>query len=127
MELCCCSHQVTQVVPTRRLSHGTPARARKGTQSQDRWLCCGPLSGRARRHTVDLVAVQTWNGAQVVPVAALIPINKDYMVRQAGLDLERVIRGNLEGGLDLDDAQAAWDRAIGHMREVAERQRIDQT
>jgi exonuclease VII small subunit len=48
------------------------------------------------------------------------------MVRQAGLDLERMIHGILEGGLDLDDAQAAWDRAIGLIREVTERQRIDQ-
>jgi hypothetical protein len=75
----------------------------------------------------DLVAVQTWDGAHVVPEAALIPIDKDYMIRQAGLDLERVIQGILEGGLELDDAQAAWDRAMSHIREVAERQRVDQT
>src|SRR6266487_4484597 len=50
----------------------------------------------------DLVAVQTWDGARVVPEAALIPIDKDYMIRQAGLDLERVIQGIIEGGLDLD-------------------------
>jgi len=74
----------------------------------------------------DLVAVQTWDGTRVVSEAALIPIDKDYMIRQAGLDLERVIYGILEGGLDLDDAQAAWERAMGHVREVAERQRVDQ-
>jgi len=38
-----------------------------------------------------------------------------------------VIHGILEGGLDLDDAQAAWNRAMGHIREVTERQRVDQT
>jgi hypothetical protein len=55
----------------------------------------------------DLVAVQTWDGAQVLPEATLIPIDKDYMTRQAGLDLERVNQGILKGGLDLDHAQAA--------------------
>jgi hypothetical protein len=43
------------------------------------------------------------------------------MIRQVALDLERVIRGTAEGGLSLDDAQAAWDRALGHTREVTER------
>jgi hypothetical protein len=43
------------------------------------------------------------------------------MIRQAALDLERVIRGMVEGGLSLGDAQAAWDRALSHAREVAAR------
>ena len=86
----------------------------------------GRFQGEHEGAQRDLVAVQTWDGAQVLPEAVLIPIDKDYMIRQAGLDLERVIHGILEGGLDLDDAQAAWERAIGHIREVAERQRVDQ-
>ena len=87
----------------------------------------GRFQGEHEGAQHDLVAVQTWDGARVVPATALIPIDKDYMVRQAGLDLERVIQGMLEGGLDLDDAQAAWDRAMSHAREVADRQRVDQT
>lgn len=71
----------------------------------------------------ELAVVQTWDGARIVPSAALIPVNRGYMVEKAGLDLERVIHGMLEGGLDLDDAQAAWERAIGHIRAVAEQQR----
>jgi hypothetical protein len=47
------------------------------------------------------------------------------MVCQAGLDVGRVIHGILEGELSLDDAQAAWIRAIGHIRAVAERQRAE--
>jgi exonuclease VII small subunit len=39
------------------------------------------------------------------------------MIRQAGLDLERVMHRIREGGLDLDDAQAAWERAMGHADE----------
>lgn len=85
----------------------------------------GRFQGEHEGVQSELVAIQTWDGTKVVPEAALIPIDKDYMVRQAGLDLERVIRGIVEGGLDLDDAQAAWERAIGHIREVAERQRIN--
>lgn len=55
-----------------------------------------------------------------MPSAALIPIDRGYMIEKAGLSLERVIHGLIEGGLDLDDAQAAWERAIGHLRKVAE-------
>ena len=69
----------------------------------------------------ELAVVQTWDGARIVPSAALIPIDRSYMVEKASLDLERVIHGMLEGGLDLDDAQAAWNRAMAHIREVAER------
>jgi hypothetical protein len=53
-----------------------------------------------------LVALQIWDGITVVPAAALIPVDKDYMIRQAALDLERVIHGMAEGGLSLNDAQA---------------------
>ncbi|MBK9945520.1 MAG: hypothetical protein IPP13_28350 [Kouleothrix sp.] len=67
----------------------------------------------------ELAVVQTWDGARIVPSAALIPIDRSYMVEKAGLNLERVIHGMLEGGLDLDDAQAAWERAIGHVRRTA--------
>jgi hypothetical protein len=45
----------------------------------------------------DLVAIQTWDGARVVPEAALIPIDKDYMIRQAGLDIERGSLGSCDG------------------------------
>jgi len=55
----------------------------------------------------DLVAVRTKDCTRVVPEAAFMPINKDYMIWQAGLNLNRVIRGILEAGLNLDDAQAA--------------------
>lgn len=70
----------------------------------------------------DLVAVQTWDGARVVPANAVISIDKEYMIEKASLDMERVLQGIFEGGLSLDDAQAAWDRAIGHIRDVAEHQ-----
>jgi hypothetical protein len=86
----------------------------------------GRFQGEYEGTQRDLVAVKTWDGARVVPEAGLLPIDKSYMVRQAGLDLERVIQGILEGGLDLDDAQAAWDRAMNHIREVAKQQRLDQ-
>ena len=68
----------------------------------------------------ELAVVQTWDGARIVPSAALIPIDRAYMVEKAGLSMERVIHGLIEGGLDLDDAQAAWERAIAHVRRVAE-------
>lgn len=57
---------------------------------------------------------------------ALIPIDETYMVRQARLELECVIRDILEGGLDRDDVQAAWKRAMGHICDVAARQSVDQ-
>ena len=85
----------------------------------------GRFQGEYAGEQRELVAVQTWNGAQIVPADALIAIDKDYMVRQAGLDLERVIAGMLEGGLRLEDAQAAWERAVGHIRAVAERQHAE--
>jgi hypothetical protein len=62
----------------------------------------------------------------VVLEVALIPIDKAYMVRQARLELECMIWGILEGGLDLDDGQAAWKRAMGHICDVAARQSDDQ-
>lgn len=85
----------------------------------------GRFHGEHAGEQRELVAVQTWSGAQIVPADALISIDKDYMVRQAGLDLERVIAGMLEGGLSLEDAQTAWERAIGHIRTVAERQQAE--
>jgi hypothetical protein len=81
----------------------------------------GRFSGEYAGEQRELVALQTWDGVTVVPAAALIAVDKDYMVRQAALDLERVIRGMAEGGLSLDDAQAAWECALGHAREVAAR------
>ena len=50
----------------------------------------------------ELIALQTWDGITVVPAVALIPVDKDYMIRPAVLDLERVIRGIAEGGLSFD-------------------------
>lgn len=85
----------------------------------------GRFQGEFEGEQRELVAVQTWNGARIVPAQALVPVDKDYMVRQAGLDLERVIHGILEGGLSFDDAQAAWERAIGRIRVVAEQQRAE--
>jgi hypothetical protein len=81
----------------------------------------GRFSGEYAGEQRELVALQTWDGITVVPAAALIPVDRDYMIRQAALDLERVIRGMAEGGLSLDDAQAAWDRALSHVRAVAAR------
>mgnify|MGYP000904874136 FL=1 len=69
----------------------------------------------------ELAVVQTWDGARIVLASALIPIDRDYMIEKAGLDLERVIYGILEGGLSLDDAQVAWERALGHVRGAAGR------
>lgn len=86
----------------------------------------GRFTGDYEGEQRDLVAVQTWDGARVVPAAAVIAIDKNYMIEKAGLELERVIHGILEGGLNLDDAQVAWDRAISHIREVAERHTVHQ-
>ena len=86
----------------------------------------GRFTGEYEGEQRDLVAVQTWDGARIVPATAVIQIDKNYMIEKAGLNIERVIHGMLEGGLSLDDAQAAWDRAIGHIREVAERQKVHQ-
>jgi exonuclease VII small subunit len=41
------------------------------------------------------------------------------MIRQAALDLERVIQGMVEGGFALEDAEASWQRAMAHTREIA--------
>jgi hypothetical protein len=75
----------------------------------------GRFTGEYAGEQRELIAIQTWDGITVVPATAVIPIDKDYMIRQAALDLERVIRGITEAGLSLADAQAAWDRAIGHI------------
>jgi len=82
----------------------------------------GRFTGEYAGEQRELIALQTWDGITVVPAAAIIPVDKDYMIRQAALDLERVIGGITEGGLSLTDAQAAWDRAISHIRDVAARQ-----
>lgn len=84
----------------------------------------GRFTGDYEGEQCDLVAVQTWDGARVVPAAAVTAIDKGYMIEKAGLDIERVIHGIREGGLSLDDAQAAWERAMNHIREVAERQNV---
>jgi hypothetical protein len=82
----------------------------------------GRFTGEYAGQQHELIALQTWDGITVVPAAAIIAVDKDYMIRQAALDLERVIRGITEGGLSLADAQAAWDRAINHIQDVAARQ-----
>ena len=81
----------------------------------------GRFTGEYEGEERELIALQTWDGMTVVPSAAIIPVDKDYMIRQAALDLERVINGMVEGGFSLEDAQVAWDRAMSHIREVAER------
>lgn len=65
-----------------------------------------------------LLVVQTFKGVVLVPEGSTIPIDAEYMVRQAGLDLEGVISAMLEVGLTLDQAQAAWDRAMDYHRKI---------
>lgn len=66
-----------------------------------------------------MLVVQTFKGVELMLEGSTIPIDADYMVRQAGLDLERVINAMLEAGLTLDEAQAAWDRAMTYKRNLA--------
>lgn len=75
----------------------------------------GEFAGQQR----DLIALQTMDGMTVVPDGSVLPVDKDYMIRQAALDLERVIEGMVEGGFTLEDAEASWQRAMAHTRKVA--------
>lgn len=79
----------------------------------------GRFTGEYAGVQQELVALQTWDGITVVPAAALIPVDRAYMIRQAALDLERVIQGMVEAGFSLDDAQSAWARALGQLRAAA--------
>lgn len=83
----------------------------------------GRFTGEYEGAQRELVALQTiGQGLIVVPAAALLPVDRAYMIRQAGLDLERIIGAMLEGGLSLEDAQAAWYAAMAHIQAVAGRQ-----
>ena len=66
-----------------------------------------------------MLVVQTFKGVELMLEGSTIPIDAEYMVRQAGLDLERVISAMLEVGLTLDEAQAAWNRAMAYKRKLA--------
>ena len=65
-----------------------------------------------------MVAIRTAaHGVVAVPASEVVPVDHMYMVMQARLDLERVARAMLDGwGLSADDAQAAWDGALAHVR-----------
>lgn len=72
----------------------------------------GEVDGESR----ELAVVQAWDGARIVPAAALVPIDRDAMVERAGRGLESVLQGILAGGLDLCDAQVAWERALARLQ-----------
>ena len=79
----------------------------------------GRIPGEYEGKPRDMLVVQTFKGVVLVPDGSTIPIDAEYMVRQAGLDLEGVISAMLEVGLTLDQAQAAWDRAMAYHRKIA--------
>lgn len=79
----------------------------------------GRFRGEFEGEQRDLIALQTMDGIRVVPEGLVLPVDMDYMIRQTALDLQRVIEGILEGGFSLEQAEAAWQRAMAQTRKVA--------
>lgn len=73
------------------------------------------FTGHYAEREQELVALQTVDGVVVIPAAAAIPVDTDYMVNQTALDLERVIRGMREGGLTFAEIEQAWRQALAHV------------
>ena len=74
------------------------------------------FEGDLHGHRQPLVAVQTMNGLVALPARAVIPVDKDYIIRQASLNLEAVVRAMQEGGLSFADMQMAWEAALEHVQ-----------
>lgn len=79
----------------------------------------GSFPGKYEGEPREMLVVQTFKGVVLIPAGSTIPIDAEYMVRQAGLDLEGVISAMLEVGLTLGQAQDAWDRAMAYHRKIA--------
>lgn len=82
----------------------------------------GRFAGEYEGAQRDLIAVQTVDGITVVPATAVLPVDEGYVQRQVALDLERVIRSIVEGGLTFDEADQAWHAALDHVQAAARRQ-----
>lgn len=72
----------------------------------------GRFEGEYEGRIQPLVAIQSSHGVAVVPEAGLIPVDQDYIQRQASLDLERIVAALREGGLDYATIQQAWAQAL---------------
>ncbi len=79
----------------------------------------GRFAGEFKGQPREMLVIQTFKGAVIVPDGSTIPITKEDMIRQAALDLEPIIDSLLESGFTLDDITAAWNLAMDYTHEVA--------
>ncbi|KAB8139746.1 hypothetical protein F8S13_26965 [Chloroflexia bacterium SDU3-3] len=78
----------------------------------------GRFEGEYEGRIQQLVVIQSSRGVAIVPEAGLIPVDQDYIQRQASLDLERVIAALREGGLDDAAIQQAWAQALATVEKI---------